>query len=67
MFVVIGHKNARIGSGSGIRDYGSADSDPNLKEIFTDPQHWYKPGPGKGVLSYLRYIILHSFTCIYTP
>jgi hypothetical protein len=34
IFVFIGHKNARIGSVSGIRDYGSADSDPNPKKYL---------------------------------
>ncbi len=55
IFFFIGHKNVRMGSGFGkirvdldskIRNsglYGSADSDPNLREIFTDPQRWNKP------------------------
>jgi hypothetical protein len=44
-----GHKNVRVGSGSGInyptgpgsviQDYGSKDPDP--KEILTDPQHCF--------------------------
>jgi hypothetical protein len=42
----IGHKNVQVinwpsGSGSEAASQEHGSADPNPKETFTDPQHWY--------------------------